>query len=69
MVVEGHGCGGKKNHQQQKYAEMEKELIEIRERMEEFSFRMQQDVKPRWVCEFPMKTKVKWPVKELLTRR
>jgi hypothetical protein len=30
---------------------------------------MQQDAKTHWVYEWPMKTKVKWPVKELLARR
>jgi hypothetical protein len=45
MVVEGHGHGGKKNHQQQRKAKMDKELTDIRARMEELSFRMQQDEK------------------------
>jgi hypothetical protein len=48
---------------------MDKELTEIRARMEELAFQMQQDAKSRWVYEWPMKTKVKWPVKELLARR
>jgi hypothetical protein len=48
---------------------MDKELTEIRARMEELAFRMQQDEKSRWVYEWPMKTKVKWLVKELLARR
>jgi hypothetical protein len=30
---------------------------------------MQQDSKSQWVYEWPMKTKVKWPVKELLAQR
>jgi hypothetical protein len=47
---------------------MDKELIEIRARMEELAFRMQQDAKSRWVYEWPMKMKVKWPVKELLAK-
>jgi hypothetical protein len=41
MATEGHGCGGKKNHQQQRKYEMDKELAEIRERMEELALQMQ----------------------------
>jgi hypothetical protein len=49
---------------------MEKELAEIRERIEKLELRMQQKAKPRWVYEWPMKKpKVKWPVKELMARR
>jgi hypothetical protein len=42
MATEGHGRGGKKNHQQQRKDEMDKELTEIRARMEELALRMQQ---------------------------
>jgi hypothetical protein len=69
MATEGHGRGGKKNHQQQRKDEMDEELTEIRERMEELALRMQQDAKTHWVYEWPMKGKVKWPVKKLLARR
>jgi hypothetical protein len=69
MATEGHGCGGKKNHQQQRKDEMDKELTEIRARMEELAFQMQQDAKSRWVYEWPMKTKVKWPVKEIVGQK
>jgi hypothetical protein len=41
MAIEGHGPGGKKNHQQMSKAEIDKELIEIRERMEELALQMQ----------------------------
>jgi hypothetical protein len=69
MATEGHGCDGKNNHQQKRKDEMDKELIEIRERMEELAFRMQQSARTQWVYEWPMKTKVKWPVKELLAKK
>jgi hypothetical protein len=69
MAIEGHGCGGKKNHQQKRKDEMDKELMEIRERMEELAFQMQQDAKTRWVYEWPLRRKEKWLVKELLARR
>jgi hypothetical protein len=69
MATEGHGRGGKKNHQQQEKVEMDKELVEIRARMDELALRMQQDAKSRWVYEWPMKTKVKWPVRELMAKR
>jgi hypothetical protein len=36
-----------------------KSSLEIRARMEELAFQMQQDAKSRWVYEWPMKTKVK----------
>jgi hypothetical protein len=38
MATEGHGCGGKKNHQQQREAKMDKEIVEIRVRMEDLAF-------------------------------
>jgi hypothetical protein len=69
MVTKSHGCGGKKNHQQPRKDEMDKELIETRAIMEELSLRVQQSTKSRWVYEWPMKMKAKWPVKELLARR
>jgi hypothetical protein len=48
---------------------MDKELAEIRVRMEELALQMQQDGRSHWVYEWPMKTKVKWPVREMLARR
>jgi hypothetical protein len=42
----------------------------MRARMDELAFEMQQNAKPRWVYEWPMrKSKVKWPVKELMVKR
>jgi hypothetical protein len=49
-------------------AEIDKELAEIRARMEQLALRMHQDEKPHWVYEWPMKKKVKWPVKKLLAK-
>jgi hypothetical protein len=37
--------------------------------MEELELRMHQNTRSRWVHEWPMKTKVNWPVKELMARR
>jgi hypothetical protein len=69
MATEGHRCGGKKIHQQMSKEEMDLELTEIRARMEELALWMQQNAKPRWVYEWPMRIKSKWPVKKLLARR
>jgi hypothetical protein len=69
MATEGHAHGGKKNHQQQENAARDKELAEIRARMDELALRMQQNAKSRWVYEWPMKTKEKWPVRELMAKR
>jgi hypothetical protein len=69
MGIEGHGRGGKKNHQQKRKDEMDKELMEIRARMEELSFQMQQDEKTQSMYEWPLRRKEKWQVKELLARR
>jgi hypothetical protein len=69
MATEGHACDGKEIHQQQSKDAMDKELIEIRVRMEILAFQMQWDAKLISVYEWPMKTKEKWPVKELLARR
>jgi hypothetical protein len=37
--------------------------------MDELEFGMQQDTKSRWVYEWPMRTKEKWPVKDLMAKR
>jgi hypothetical protein len=37
--------------------------------MDELALQMQQNAKSRWVYEWPMKMKVKWPVKELVAKR
>ena len=41
MATEGHRHDGKKIHQQSSKAEMDKELIEIRMRMDELALQMQ----------------------------
>jgi hypothetical protein len=51
MATEGHGRVGKKNHQQQENVVRDKELAEIRARMEIMALRMQQNAKSRWVYE------------------
>jgi hypothetical protein len=69
MVIEGHRHAGRKN-KAENIAEMDKELYELRADIENLEFRMQRDKKPRWVYEWAMKkSKVKWPVKELMVRR
>jgi hypothetical protein len=68
MDTEGHGSGGKKNHQQQRKDEMDKDLAEIRVRMEELALRVQQNTKTHWVYEWPLRRKEKWPVKKLLAK-
>jgi hypothetical protein len=45
---------------------MDLELIEIRARMEQLAFQIQQDAKIHWVYEWPMRKKVKCPVKKIL---
>ena len=37
MATKGHGCSGKKNHQQQRKEKMDKELAKIRARMEDLA--------------------------------
>jgi hypothetical protein len=36
--------------------------------MENLAFKMQQDAKVHWVYEWPMKKKVKWPIKKFLAK-
>jgi hypothetical protein len=69
MAIEGHACSGNNNHHQQENAARDKELTEIRARMDELSLWVQQDTKSRWVYEWPMKTKIKCLVRELVPRR
>jgi hypothetical protein len=68
MATKVHGHGGKKNHQQQRKEKMDKELAEIRVRMEELALRVQQNARTRWVYEWPLRRKAKWLVKKLLAR-
>jgi hypothetical protein len=68
MATEGHERGPREDCQQKRKAEIDEELSEIRAQMEKLAFKMQQDAKVHWVYEWPMKKKVKWPVKKLLAR-
>jgi hypothetical protein len=70
MATKGHRYAERKNPELMSTAERGKELADIRARMEELELQMQQNTKPRWVYEWPMKKlKLKWPVKELMARR
>jgi hypothetical protein len=69
MATEGHARGGKKKHQQQENATRDKKLAKIRAMMDELALQVQHDTKSQWVYEWPMKRKVKWPVRELVARR
>jgi hypothetical protein len=48
---------------------MDLELIEIRERMEQLTLKMQQEEKVHWRYEWPLNRKEKWHVQKLLARR
>jgi hypothetical protein len=70
MAIEGCRYAGMKNPKLMSTTERGKELANIRERMKELELRMQQNTKPRWVYEWPVKKlKIKWPVNELMARR
>jgi hypothetical protein len=69
MATEGHMGGQGKDHQQKNKVEIDKELTEIREKMERLALKMQQDAKVHWTYEWPLKRKVKWPVQKLMSRR
>jgi hypothetical protein len=49
--------------------EIDKELAEIRVRMEELALQMHHDANTHWVYEWPIKKTMKWPVEELLARK
>jgi hypothetical protein len=69
MATEGHKCGRRGDHKKKSKAEIDKELIEIRERMEQLTLKMQQETKVHWRYEWPLKRKVKWHVQKLLARK
>jgi hypothetical protein len=69
MATEGRRYAGKKNPELMSEAEWDEELAEMNARMDELALEMQQNTRSRWVYEWPMKTKIKWPVKELMARR
>jgi hypothetical protein len=49
--------------------EIDKELAEIRARMEQLTLKMQQEAKVHWRYEWPLNKKAKWPVQKLLARK
>jgi hypothetical protein len=69
MATKCHMSAGKKNPEMMSEAEWDEELAEMNARMDELALEMQQNTRSRWVYEWPMKTKIKWPVKELMARR
>jgi hypothetical protein len=69
MATEVHERGQRGDHQNKTKAEIDKELTEIRERMEQLALIMQQNAEACWVYEWPIKKRVKLLVKELLARR
>jgi hypothetical protein len=69
MATEGHGRGRREDHQQKGKVEMDKELSEVRERMENLAFKMQQDAKAHWVYEWPMKKKGEMASSEIVGQR
>jgi hypothetical protein len=68
MATKSHEHGGRGDHQQKTKAKIGEELVEIRARLEQLALIMQQSARTRWVYEWTMKKKVKWPVKELLAK-
>jgi hypothetical protein len=70
MATEFHKHVERKNPELMSIAEMDKELVDIKQEMEELKMKMQLDKKLRWVHEWPMKMpKARWPVKELMVKR
>jgi len=69
MATEGHRYARKKKTELMSKAEIDEELIDIRVEIEKIALWMQQNTRSRWLYEWPMKTKEKWLVKELMARR
>jgi hypothetical protein len=69
MVIGGHEHGRGEDFPQKRKVEMDKELSEIRAKMERLAFKMQQEAKVRWRYEWPLKRTTKWHVQKLLARR
>ena len=59
MATKGHWCGQDTDHQQKNKVDIEKELREIREKMEKLALKMKQDEKVQWRYEWPLKGKAK----------
>jgi hypothetical protein len=68
MATECHERGRRGDQHKKKNTNMDMDFNEIRSQMDMLKFKMQQDSKSQWVYEWPMKKRVKWPIKELLAR-
>jgi hypothetical protein len=69
MATEGHEHGQREGHKRKRKPDMDLELIEIRERMEQLTLKMQQEAKVHWRYEWPLNRKEKWHVQKLLARK
>jgi hypothetical protein len=69
MATKGHEHGRRGDHQQKSKEEIDKDLIEIRARMEQMTLKMQQETMVHWRYEWPLNRKVKWHVQKLLARK
>ena len=69
MATKGHECGQRGDRQKKSKAEIDRELIEIRARMEQLTLKMQQEAKVHWRYEWPLNRKAKWHVEKLLARK
>jgi hypothetical protein len=68
-ILKANRCGQGEDDQHKNKAGIDKELREIREKMEKLTLKMQQEAKACWTYEWPLKRKAKWPVQKLLARR
>jgi hypothetical protein len=62
MATEVHRRGREGDHQWKSKGEMDKEIKEIREKMERLTMRMQQESQVHWRYDWPMKKIEKWPI-------
>jgi hypothetical protein len=49
--------------------DIDRELIEMRERMEQLTLKMKQEAKVHWRYEWPLNRKAKWHVQNLLAKK
>jgi hypothetical protein len=69
MATEGDKYGRGADHKKKSKEKICKDLIEIRERMEQLTLKMQHETKVHWRYKWPLNRKVKWPVQKLLARK
>jgi hypothetical protein len=70
MATEGHEHGERGADLQKKIkTKIDKDLIQIRERMEQLTLKMQQETKVHWRYEWGLNKKEKWPIQKLLARK